>query len=95
MKFAEFIEQVKDNGVLVARVSSGRSFCGETARFVRHNFASGYHPESVTIETESGKRLRVNDVYGKAVIAGKLGKEHFVASVERMDSEDFFKSAIC
>lgn len=94
MRFDEFIEHVKDNGVLVARVSSGRRFCGETARFVRHNFASGYHPESVTIETESGRRLRVNNVYGRAVIAGKLGKEHFVASVERMDSEGFFTNAI-
>lgn len=92
MKFAEFIEQVKDNGVLVARVSSGHSFCGEKARFIRRNFASGYHMETVTIETENGKRLRVKDVYGKAVIVGE--PECFVASVERMDSESFFRNAI-
>lgn len=88
MEFAEFIEQVQDNGVLVARVSSGHSFCGETAQLVKVG------DDFATIETESGKRLRVKDVYGKAVIAGKLGKEHFVANVERMASEDFFENAI-
>ena len=89
MKFAEFIEQVQDNGVLVARVSSGHSFCGETAHLVKvgDSFA--------TIETESGRRLLVRDVYGKAAIAGKLGKDYFVASVERMASENFFKNATC
>lgn len=89
MKFAEFIEQAQDNGILVARVSSGHSFCGEAARLVKVG------DDFATIETESGKRIRVKDVYGKAIISGKLGKEHFVANVERMASDNFFKNAIC
>lgn len=88
MKFNEFVAETQDNGILVARVASGHSFCGEKAEVVK--VSDSY----VTVKTESGKRLRVDDVYGKAAIAGKYGKECFVAPVSRMEDENFFANTI-
>lgn len=88
MTFIEFINEAQDNGVLVARASSGHSFCGETAALV------SVGDVFATIRTESGKRLRVKDVYGKAEIAGKYGRYYFVANVERMSSDNFFENSI-
>lgn len=88
MKFAEFIEKAQDEGILVARVSSGRSFCGEPAEF------KGITPSgNVKLETESGKRIRVKDVYGKAVACGKA-KDFMLMDISCMGDDNFFKNTL-
>lgn len=85
MQYSEFIDELENNGtVLVARVSSGHSFCGELAS------ATSITPNYVTLKTTSGTRVRVKDVYGRCEVAGKY-KDYFVASTKRIESPDFFE----
>lgn len=87
MKFNEFISEAQDNGVMVCRVSSGHSFYGEVAHIAK--LTDSY----ATVKTESGKRVRVNDVYGKTVCGGKF-KDCFIACVSRANDDNFFKCAL-
>lgn len=88
MKFDEFIEELQDNGILIARCASGRYFCGEIAYFVRFN------EQSVVVRSKSGKNIRINDVNGNTAVAGKHYRDCFVSPVSRMDSELFFPCTI-
>lgn len=88
MKYSEFLNELENNGrILIVRVSSGHSFCGELAS------ATHFGPRYVKLKTKSGTRVRVNNACGRCEVAGKH-KECFVVGVDRMNDQNFFPNTI-
>lgn len=88
MKYSEFLNELENNGcILIVRVSSGHSFCGELAS------ATHFGPRYVKLKTKSGTRVRVNNACGRCEVAGKH-KEYFVVGVDRMNDPNFYANTI-
>lgn len=93
MKFNDFCQTLASGeGVLVFTSASGRCIAGEPA----YRCGSGELGKTfVTIKTENGKKLRVRNCFGKAVICGEYGKRYLIGSLGRMETGEFVYSGIC
>lgn len=89
MKWNELVSEIKSTGsVLIARCGSGRSFYGEVAT------AESIDEFALTLVTESGAHIRVEEEYGTYKFRSKKYRYCFIARVDRMSDPNFYANTI-